>query len=229
MNEALEWALGKSEASGAERAVLFAIARRAEGCTTRCATREILAEARIGKRLYYECMVALGKIGEVERIPVARYMPLREFHFKKLCNSLCALSVDCGKRPSQIIASLRSMCTDPILRFGGVACGKLKAVENDSRKEFTARWKQVGLFSDALTEREAREVCEECGGAGIRLVKREGGQEFAVKCGHVAARIVGRWGLAECRGAEEFLWRKTSYSLGPKPVPWNQLPLKVKG
>ena len=229
MNEALEWALGKSEASGAERAVLFAIARRAEGCMTRCATREILAEARIGKRLYYECMVALGKIGEVERIPVARYMPLREFHFKKLCNSLCALSVDCGKRPSQIIASLRSMCTDPIYTNSASTCGKLKPVENDSRKEFTARWKQVGLFSDALTEREAREVCEECGGTGIRLVKREDGGEWAAKCAHAAARIAGRWGLAVNRVAEEFSWRKTSYSLGPRPVPWNQLPLKVQG
>ncbi len=88
LNAATAWAVEKSVASGSERAVLIAIARRAVGCVAWCDPREIMKEVRMRGRAYYECLIPLEQLREIERLTKpSDNAKLRAFHFPKFCES----------------------------------------------------------------------------------------------------------------------------------------------
>ena len=194
MNAATAWAVEKSVAVGAERAVLVAIARRAEGCIAVCDPRDIMKEVGLRGRAYYECLIPLEQLREIERL-LDRHdkARLRAFHFPKFCESshaACdlakknsAVAVDCGNQLAPLLSILQEQCGDLKTKNGQVRGGNLSVQKSPVQQR---------LFPDILPADEAKELCEDCRGTGWRTT-----QAGAVLCRHAAARIAGRWKMAE--------------------------------
>jgi hypothetical protein len=218
MNAATAWAVEKSAASGAERAVLFAIARRAIGCVAVCDPHEIMREVRIQRSLYYDCLVPLEKLRELERrTQSSDNAKLRTFHLPKFCQSCCAVCSLAPKTESapvdggKLSSSSSSLTTKPDSTESAhpktladsVSCGKP-----------TQKKGQLGLFPDVLTPMEARDLCEDCRGTGWRTTEKG-----AIPCRHAQARFAGRWKMADAPvGHDILVARELKRFLAPHPA-----------
>lgn len=223
MNPATAWAVEKSAASGTERAVLVAIARRAIGCVAICEPHSVMREVRIQRRAYYECLVPLEQLREVQRVTrQSDNARLRTFHLPKFCQDrreVCNLiaktecaTVNCGNRASLEAASDTTECADLKIKNYGALGGKLCHFST-----------QATLFPALLAPAEARDLCEDCRGTGWRTT-----EAGAVPCSHTTARFAGRWSVAQSFSADRFLDEHIAESIPPRPVSTLAVQLRLR-
>lgn len=217
MNAATAWAVDRSTAKGTERAVLIALTRRAIGCVTVCNPAEVMQEVKIGARVYYDCLIPLEQLREVQRITrPSDNAKLRTFHFPKFCQdckSVCDMArktecgpVDFGKLLSLAPTKDTTECGDKIYEYPP------KPVEN------------LSLFPALLSKAEALPFCEDCRGTGWRTT-----EAGAVPCRHTTARLAGRWAYKQAFNEERFLAVHIGEAIraiaAPKPY---ELPVQLK-
>lgn len=219
MNPATAWAVENSAATGAERAVLIAISRRAIGCVAVCDSGSVMHEVRMKRSAYYACLVPLEQLREIQRITQpSDNARLRTFHLPRFCQSrheVCNLTaetasatVNCGNPASFVPAIDRTESTDLNIK---------------KQAESSGNYVQNLLFAESLTKDEAREMCEDCRGTGWRTT-----EAGAILCAHSTARIAGRWSIADSFAEERFLNAHIGDLIGPKPAQPLAVQLRLK-
>jgi hypothetical protein len=212
MNQALQWTTEKSRAAGAPLAVLKAMARRTRGgCVARGTPKDMMRETALSRSTFYWCVSSLQQLGEIETGKVNRGKSnYRIYHLHAFCRAeqkecdFCkiydfhaGLTVSSGNLLTRFLQPVSRVSSDPI-----IGCPVEKNVQWKSKA-------QGILFPAALTEAEAREVCEVCGGTGIKMVRYPNRDGETVQggaiCTHALARIVGKWCLAASPLHEAFM------------------------
>lgn len=209
MNEAQEWVKGKSRSGGTVRDVLNEIARRATGCSAVGTPTEIIGRLEISRSTFYWAMWSLEKMGELKTGKLASSkMKLRVYHMQAFCQfaenhcpkwkKFTGQWVSSGNPLSSLEQEDRALSSGLILRKDCPVCGNRAA-------SFVVKATQLPLFQDAMTMQQAKEVCSLCNGTGWRGTVRDEDGELSgplAPCDHFAARIAGRWMMAEDRLVE---------------------------
>jgi hypothetical protein len=110
----VEWVRECSEARGTARALLWALAERAEGCVARCTAEEAIREGRLSRAELYKTLWRLSHLREVERmLKRGDKSRVRTFHLVGYCKSprfagFCSVSA----RKQKIVSDLRDRRQD---------------------------------------------------------------------------------------------------------------------
>ena len=161
-----------------EKAILLAIASRAEGCVASAKTAVLIGGANTSPREFYRCVARMEEAGDILRLSPRRGgAVVRAFHLERFCSAKFlegdpAFSLLCPRKQSAV----------PDIRNIGTTL-----LDWQSRP---LPFPRMGFV---------REKCEECRGTGSRLVPRPDGLpgQVAIPCTHRIAAIAGQWRPAE--------------------------------
>lgn len=88
MEEAVRWAEEHSQAKGTALTLLWALARRAEGCVVQCTVEQATREGRLSRSEYYKAIRRLENQREIKRLLQSfDNARLRAFHLPWICES----------------------------------------------------------------------------------------------------------------------------------------------
>jgi hypothetical protein len=177
--EAEEWVLRNFKGKPAEKAILLAMAGRADGCIVSAKIFDLTALANTSARDFYRCVGRIEEeLGELRRLSPRRGgAAVRVFHLERFCSAKLAegeptLSLLCPRKESHLGRTL------PDIRNIGITLPD---------------WQSRSLPFPRMGF--SRDKCEECRGTGFKLIPRPDGQpgKVAIPCAHRVAAIAGCW------------------------------------